>query len=285
MTPLRVWHLASLDAPTVSIVWAYGFAWAAHVRLPAWAPALLALGTWAVYIGDRLLDARAGMCTPPRHQLRERHHFHWRHRHVLAPLAAVAASVSLWLVLTRVPAQARVSDSAIAAATLAYFSGVHAHRRLSTPFARLLSALASRPVLIGILFTAGCLLPVWSQAGVQGTSGLAERRLVFPPVFFAALAWLNCHAISAWESNRRSSRVPVRSIAYCVSFSGVCVALLLLSREPRSAFLIAAGIASTLLLARLDRFRDHLTPLDLRTGADLVLLTPALLLMLPPFRL
>ena len=44
--PLRLWHLASLDAPTVAAVWGLAFAWAAHIALPRWIPALLALGTF-----------------------------------------------------------------------------------------------------------------------------------------------------------------------------------------------------------------------------------------------
>jgi hypothetical protein len=41
------------------VAWSLNFAWAAGVNLPKWVPVLLALGTWAVYVGDRLLDARA----------------------------------------------------------------------------------------------------------------------------------------------------------------------------------------------------------------------------------
>lgn len=279
MAPLRIWHLASLDAPTVAVVWTWAFAWGAHVRLPAWAPALLALGAWAVYIGDRLLDARAGMCTPPRHKLRDRHYFHWRHRRILAPLAALAAITSLWLVVTRVPAAARVPDSAIAAATLAYFSGVHSRRRFPGSAARLLHPLMSRSVLIGVLFTAGCLLPVWSQPTLRHAPGLAARLLLVPALFFAALGWLNCHAIARWESDPDTLSQPVRPIACTVCVVGVCLALFMVWNEPRSAALTAAGAASALLLALLDRFRGRLTPLAVRAGADLVLLTPALLLV------
>jgi hypothetical protein len=284
VVPLRIWHLASLDAPTVAVVWACAFAWVVHVRLPAWAPALLALGAWAVYIGDRLLDARAGMCTPPKHQLRDRHHFHWRHRSVLTPLAVLAATASLWIVVTRIPAAARVPDSAIAAATLAYFSSVHSRRRLPECLARLLHPLLSRAVLIGVLFTAGCLLPVWSQAALRVPPRPVERLLLIPALFFAALGWLNCHAIAQWESNRGVHSKPVRPIACFVGLVGFCLAVLLVWNEPRSAALIAAGAASSLLLALLDRFRARLTPLAVRAGADLVLLTPALLLIQAPFR-
>jgi hypothetical protein len=43
---LRLWHLSSLDAPTVAAVWSLGFAKAAGVRLPEWGPVLLILVTW-----------------------------------------------------------------------------------------------------------------------------------------------------------------------------------------------------------------------------------------------
>ncbi len=54
---LHLWHLASLDAPTVAVVWTLAFAWAAGVHLDRWVLVLLASGTWTVYVGDRLLDA------------------------------------------------------------------------------------------------------------------------------------------------------------------------------------------------------------------------------------
>jgi hypothetical protein len=49
--------------------------------------------------------------------------------------------------------------------------------------------------------------------------------------------------------------------------------------RPRPAALTAAAAASALLLALLDRIRGRLTPLALRAAADLVLLTPLVLLL------
>jgi hypothetical protein len=47
---------------------------------------------------------------------------------------------------------------------------------------------------------------------------------------------------------------------------------------PRVAALLAAGGASAAMLALLDRKRDRLRPITLRAAADMVLLTPAVLL-------
>ena len=215
--------------------------------------------------------------------MRDRHYFHWRHRRILAPLALVAACASLWIVATRVPATARVPDSAVAAATLAYFSGIHSRRRLPSRLARLLSPLISRPVLIGVLFTAGCLLPVWSQAAGRDATGSPGRLVLIPALFFAALGWLNCHAIARWESNPSAPSNPVQPIAFLVAVAGVLLALVVFSNQLRFSALVIAGAASALLLALLDRFRIRLTPLSLRAAADLVLLTPVFLLIQRPF--
>src|ERR1035438_3302241 len=101
--PLRLWHLISLDAPTVALVWSLSFAWAARVHLPRWIPILLAFGTWAVYVGDRLLDARSALRSGNLSPLRERHFFHWRRRRVLVPLACTAAILAAVITFSVVP--------------------------------------------------------------------------------------------------------------------------------------------------------------------------------------
>lgn len=275
--PLRLWHVASLDAPTVALVWSCAFAWAAQVRLPAWAPGVLALIAWAVYVGDRLLDAHAGMQSPPRHRMRERHHFHWRHRRTLIPVALAAAAAAAAVVAMRLPARARMPDTALAAATLAYFSGVHSRGRIR-PVEWLLSTLTSRAFLIATLFTAGCLLPAASQVAPEGIVPVA-RLLALPALFFAALAWLNCHAIGRWESASPSgapNRIAAK--ARVMAASGVVLACLLGTTSPRIGCLMAAGVTSAVCLGLLERVRKRMTPLALRAAADLVLLSPAFLL-------
>ena len=101
--PLRLWHLASLDAPTVALVWSLAFAWVVHIRLPLWVPALLALAVWSIYIADRLLDARAALREPALHLLRERHLFHWRNRRILLPLAVASAAAAACIIFAFMP--------------------------------------------------------------------------------------------------------------------------------------------------------------------------------------
>jgi hypothetical protein len=283
--PLRLWHLLSLDAPTVAVVWALGFAWAAGVWLPVWVPVLLALAAWVVYTGDRLLDARSGRCEAAKHRLRERHRFHWKHRRILAPLAVVAAIAAGCMVLVLMPPVARERDTVLAAAALAYFTRVHATQgRAQAPSLFLVPAL-SKELLVGVLFTAGCALPALNRAS-------APLSLLAPAVFFAALAWLNCHAIEWWESaipvhrprgwasdSRAVANLDIFAVAALLGGAGMLLAAGLAGSHPRPAGLLAAGAASALLLALLDRARGRLTALALRAAADLVLLTPLALLL------
>jgi len=266
---LRFWHLASFDAPTVAVVWTLAFAWAGHVRLPVWIPVLLALTAWAVYIADRLLDAHAAQRISNLQGLRERHLFHHRHRRLLAPLAVAAACGAACIVFTLMPAPVRERDSVLGAAALAYFTGVHSSRGFSWQNLWGNSRVFRKELLVGVLFTAACALPALSRAAAQGW--MAVWPLFAAAVFYALLAWLNCHAIDRWESERPASKSRISTRACILAIAGLLVACNL---QPRPAALIAAGAGSALLLALLDHLRGRLTPLALRAGADLVLLTP-----------
>jgi len=272
-SPLRLWHLASLDAPSVALVWSLAFAWVARVRLPWWVPVLLMLAVWAVYVADRLLDARAGLRSARLNSLRDRHLFHWRHRRMLLPLAIAAASAAAWLVFVFMPAGALERNSLLAVASLVYFTRVHTGSRLSLP--------VSKELLVGLLFTAGCALPAWSRAAIPRHTLFLP--LLFPVVFFTLLAWLNCHAIDRWEAYPDSaSRLPIFSLASLVALAGLLLSVFLFPTQPRSAALFAAGAAAALLLSLLDHLRNRLTPVTLRAAADLVLLTPLLLVPCAP---
>ena len=253
--PLHLWHLASLDAPTVALVWAAALAWAAHTQLRPAAAVILALVVWVIYVVDRLLDVRkaAGKL------LRERHFFHWRHRRVLLPLCAAAALAAAALVLLKLPARALRPDALAAAVTLGWLLCVHSRFRLPE---RLYQA------AVGLIFAAGCALPVWTRLGAAHWRAFP----IVPALGFAALAWLNLHAIHQWESPRLKPQVRLPAAVVAI----VALALAAFA-APRAAALLAAQAAAALLLALLDRTRSRLSPLTLRAAADLVLLTPLLL--------
>jgi len=310
-----LWHLASMDAPTVAVVWSFAFAWAAHVPLSSGVLLVLAFATWCAYVSDRILDARVlgAQTLGPRPTdgrvsgartgadssmwpaLRERHYFHWRNRRLLVPLAVIAACVTGVVALTLLPSFMRERGSILAAAALAYFSGVHAtpwleRRRLSLP------RLVSKEFLVGVLFTASCILPAWSRLRLSGAQEFTLTWLWLEGIYFAALAWLNCRFIAAWEGEKSDRELGERrkhtgtfklfpahltnsSAAVLLASTGFLLACLPAGSHARASALLAAGALSALLLATLDSLRTRMTPLALRAGADFVLLTPVLLFL------
>lgn len=257
-----------MDAPTVAVVWAMAFAWAARTHLQLWIPLTLACGTWSVYVGDRLLDARRAFAASKLDCLRQRHYFHWRHKNLLAPLAICSAAIAAALILRLMPPVVCERNSALAAVALAYFSGVHSSARLP----HWLRGITSKELLVGVIFTAGCAAPtLWHMR-------IFPVPLMTCFVFFAALAWANCSAIEQWESPTRRPRVVQATwILACI---GLLFCFAFAFFNSRIAILFFAGGLSAILLVILDRSRARLTPLALRSLADLVLLTPAILIAL-----
>ncbi|MGA9585070.1 MAG: hypothetical protein WBQ95_07060 [Terracidiphilus sp.] len=259
---LHLWHLASLDAPTVAVVWALAFANAAGVYLDLWVALLLACGTWTVYIGDRLLDAQRAIRSDNLDALRERHYFHWRHRRSLIPIACAAAAVAIGLVTRRMPVAVRSRDSVLAAAALMYFSGVH----MTAELPEWVRKFVSKEWLVGLLFTAGCAAPTLSRLH------FAQWPFLTCLALFVALAWLNCAAIESWESSKSQS-----AIFWRTSVLGACALAAsgaFASTDIRASALACCVVASAFLLCLLDRTRSRISPVTLRTLADLVLLTP-----------
>ena len=271
---LNHWHLASLDAPTVAATWTLAFAWTAHVHLPAWVPILTVLAVWSVYVGDRILDVHSGLRAGGPDPLRERHFFHWRNRRVLLLLAALAAIAAAGIIFSLMPISVRKSDSFLAAVSLLYFTRVHTGRTIAP--------LISNQFLVGLLFTLGCVLPAFSCAA-------SRLGLLIPAVFFALLAWLNCHAIKRWESTGqiacggRCSRSRLWDLgsqgisAGLLALAGAALSAALVFSRPRAAALIACASLSAILLSLLNRLRSRISAVTLRAAADLALLTPVLL--------
>ena len=274
---LRLWHLTSLDAVTVAVTWTIAFAWAMHLSLPWWLPAIVGLSAWSLYIADRLLDARRAR-TP----LRTRHHFHWHHRRIFLPLAVACGLTALALVFWKMPVRIEMRDSLIAAAAITYLASVHTAEETSPEHARSRrhKNWARKELLVALVFTTACAAPALTRS--------ATRWPLLPLlVVFAALAWLNCHAIESWESvswesaSRESSRT-VRLAAQWLTGLAIAASLAAaLLRQQRASLLLLAAAASALLLLILDRQRPRLSETALRTLADLVLLTPLLLVALP----
>ena len=176
------------------------------------------------------------------------------------------------IIFDLMPAAVREHNSVLAVAALAYFSGVHTSRRtLRSARARILQR-ASGWHPVHSRLRAPCSVPFR-----RDDPGRSLGSLLAACVFFAALAWLNCSAIEHWESAKitrpnlaRRHRAGARRIrSGCLSLPGAAPDRRLARLPDRQA---------PSLLALLDRLRSRLTPLALRAAADLVLLTPLLLI-------
>jgi hypothetical protein len=174
------------------------------------------------------------------------------------------------------PAPARERNSVLAAAALAYFTRVHSTRKLPSRWLSGFLPSFRKEFLVGLLFTAACVLPALSRA--SGTS-LSLVALSAAAGVFALLAWLNCHAIDRWENLEPAQRSPIFRQACVLAVAGLLLAFILFPAQPRAAALVLAAAVSSLLLSLLDLVRARLTSVALRAAADLVLLSPLALIL------
>jgi hypothetical protein len=220
---------------------------------------LLPIGTWIVYVADRLLDG----IDPDQAQLRDRHHFHARHRAAFVFAASLFGSLLVWGVLTHMNPKAFRDNLWLGGMALIYLVAVH-RRGFRFP----------KELAVAILFAAATAVPAWSRLG---SGGLDKERLAPAIVLFALLCWMNCAGIEKWEGGQchrmtRWASPHLRRIATVTALLSLAAALLAPSRG-LAAIYWAVFLSSGLLLL-LDARGLRLKPLHVRIAADAALLTP-----------
>jgi hypothetical protein len=258
------WHLLSLDAPTVAALWSWLFVRAMHLHLSLLQALLLPLGTWLLYVGDRILD---GLLQRQDEPLRERHHFHARHRAAFLWAASFLIVLLTWSVLTRMRPETLREDSWIGLLALLYLGAVHLWAAPRLP----------KELAVAILFAAATAVPAWSRLGAGAGRGLGKEQLAPAVVFFALLCWTNCVGIEKWEGGKphpttRWASLHLRPIVTMIALLSLGAALLAPSRGLMTVYL--AALLSSGLLFALDARSSHFSPLHLRIAADAALLTP-----------
>jgi len=270
--PLALWHLLSLDAPTVAVLWTWFLASGNRLRLPALSLLSIVIAVWMLYAADRLLDARH-LLADPLHTagLEHRHHFHHRHRSAFL-LGILAASLSLALLIPRLPAPAIHLYLILGALLAGYLVLIHA-----TGSAHRLP----KEIAVGLFFSAAVFIPTVARAPTLRPSLLPAAAL------FAMLCSLNCLFIYRWEhpfstTDGETPSLPhpitraalhyLNPIALALACGSALFALLTLT--PLTS---AIGLSALLLLV-LDRCPARLHPVTLRAAADLALTTPLLFL-------
>jgi hypothetical protein len=267
-SPLALWHLLSLDAPTVAALWTWFIARASDIRLPAAAPAAMAVTVWILYAADRILDARA-LDSDAANELEERHHFHHRHRRAFLT-GIVLAAPTLTALLPHLDAAAIRLYLAEGTLLAAWFLILHA-----TPSAHRLP----KEIAVGLFFSAAVFIPTVAREPTL------RPALLPTAILFAALCSLNCLFIYAWEHNdsaRHTGRPPhattrlalahLPALALTTAIAGATLALI------HPAPIASACAVAAVLLLIVHRNRGRLSPIHLRAAADFALLTPLLLL-------
>jgi hypothetical protein len=284
LIPAEYWHLLSLDAPCVATIWAWSIARALQITLPASPLLILFLGTWLLYVTDRILD---GLHPGNSFRLRDRHFFYLRHRVAIFTAAVPVASLLTWLVLLHMQARARRADAFLFVLAAAYFALVH-QRRCA------IESWFPKELLVAAIAAAAIAAPAWSRLAPGDVE--AAVVLAFLAALFASLCWLNCVAIDKWErplerqvrahaanpttkwgqQNLRliGALIAIAAAAAGGAFFGI--------KQNVAAELCLAGSASAFLLAALDRaYPDsRVSAFHFRIAADAALLTPVLLIAL-----
>lgn len=260
---LSLWHLLSLDAPTVATIWTWFVARAAGIELPAAVPVAMFVAVWLLYAGDRLLDGTSGD-----KDLEERHRFHQRHRRGFVATTAAAFAILIPLVLA-IPWGLLKLYLELAGLLFLWFTLVHGiapRSRLQLP----------KELMPGVFCAAAIFMPVWATIGFQ------HGQLAFASLCFGLLVTLNCWTIFAWEHDEVSeahstTQFGVRWLREA-TVAGVLIPLAAscLAKPHLTPIFFAIALAAGLLWM-LGQARAALRPTDLRAAADLVLLTPLLI--------
>lgn len=268
-----MWHLLSLDAPSVASLWVWFIASGNHIRLPLSSIAAMFIAVWMLYAADRLLDARLlDSHAEPEQHLEARHFFHYCHR--TGFLAGIlVASAALTPLLLRLSADAVHLYLILGGLLFGYFILIHATRSAHR---------FPKEIAVGIFFAAAIFIPTVAR--------FPELRLALLPsaLLFASVCSLNCLFIYAWEHDPEFPVYPDHPVhaitrfalahlclfAAIVSVTGTLFALF----DCVAPWPIPLAIAlSASLLLVLHYGRRQFSALTLRAAADLALLAPILL--------
>jgi hypothetical protein len=270
--PPSTWlSLVCLDAPLVSIAWVWLFARIFHAAVAPANCIALFLTAWLIYLADRLADSYSLQNGGPRSL---RHEFCLGHRQIWIGALAVIATTDAYLIWRNIGAETFLAGAVIGTLALIHLVLNHSLGGAWPP-------LPLKEPAIGFLFAAGTLVALFPAfPPITGS-------LIFSGIAFAWLCTLNCISIAFWERELDQTQ---RKVSFATRYPDLerdlgklSIALTLCSGVAAIIYREAAPIfgcvsVSSLLLALLDSLRGKMGR-DQRTAlADLVLLTPLLVL-------
>lgn len=299
------WHLFSLDAPTVAVVWCWFFGAVLGLHFSWVTLPTLALGTWCVYVADRLLD---GWLSTDTATFRDRHWFYLRHRRPFVIAWLVAAIPLAYLIFFRAQPLIRTDDIILCLIGVAYFLLIHG-RSSPTAGSRRKSALRIFPnwfpkeLAVGFLFAVATAVPAWARVTAERSLSMNCFFLIAAVFTFGAACWLNCVAIQVWEDaeanreivhtilagrSQQGSTTHPRGLTeflgehltiFAVTIGVVSLGLAAITAKNHFYPLFVSVTLSAVLFLALIRHSHRFNSLSLRIAADAALLTPLLFLL------
>lgn len=236
------------------------------------------IAVWMLYAADRLLDTRLLDSQSRQEQhLEARHYFHHRHRSAFLT-GILLASATLAPLLLRLSTEAIHLYLILGGLLFGYFILIHATRNAHR---------FPKEIAVGIFFAAATFIPTVARE--------PNLRLALLPsaLLLGMLCSLNCLFIYAWEHDPQRSSVPDHpthaSTRFALRHLPLFAIAIVLAGTTLTVFYhrapwpipFAVAISAALLLALHNR-RHHIASLTLRAAADLVLLTPILLIAFLP---
>jgi hypothetical protein len=235
--------------------------------------AALFLTAWFIYLGDRFADAFSLASGSPRSLRQE---FCLRHREVWIVALLVIGGLDAYVILKSAAAETFLVGAVVGLLALIYLL-------LNHPLGRIWRFVPVKESAIGFLFAAGTLVALLPAIPpINPAFWLAALA-------FAALCTLNCISIASWERGLDAAqqkisiatRHPaVASLVGKIAFS-LALAVFGAALIYRDAAMVFGCVGvSAILLAVLDTWRGTLGEDQQTALSDLVLLTPAVVLIL-----
>jgi hypothetical protein len=251
------------------------------------------VAVWMIYAADRLLDARLLDSRLSPSGLEARHRFHHRHRTSFLT-AILLCSVALATLLHRIDPQSLHLYVLLSTLLAAWMILIHIRPEPNGANRRLPKELA-----VGIFFPAAIFIPTLARTTPSAaathflgwTANWIRPNLLPSAILFACVCTLNCLCLYAWEHPAKplhdqatspqahwTTRWATAHLTQLALSLLAASTIATLSLSPPIALPALACSLSTAALFALNLYRRRLSPIHLRAAADLVLLTPLLLL-------
>ncbi len=241
-------NVLSLDAPLVAVVWQDFLARCTATEVSAAGRWALFLAVWAVYIADRLMDARG----PRRWDETSRHRFYRQNSGPATVFLAVVVAVDLVVALRCLPAEVLRCGVAVGAAVVCY---------LASFVFRQTGGLLWKRFCAALLFAAGTFAVAWTRMAAPW------HGLGAPAAAFGALCLGNMALIERREQDRAG-----RGWVWMILLAALCVvAACVLAGRARWYGVVAVD---ALGLAAVEYLGAALPREASAVAADLILLTP-----------